>query len=116
MSPRPFPSIPEPFSRAWVATSLLITGRSRSVTAGRVADRTTAVHLLEGTGTVMLRTHIAKAAAVASLVIAASLAAPAVAFQPEAVSEAVSEFDTPAASSVLADAGWQAAPADAGWQ
>ncbi|MFJ4691549.1 hypothetical protein [Streptomyces sp. NPDC088766] len=54
----------------------------------------------------MLRTRIAKAAAVASLVIAASVAAPAVA--------SLSEADT--SFSVVADAGWQVAPADAGWQ
>ncbi|MFF9058112.1 hypothetical protein ACF09K_05290 [Streptomyces sp. NPDC014882] len=54
----------------------------------------------------MLRTRITKAAAVASLVVAASVAAPAVVF--------LSEADT--SSSVVADAGWQVAPADAGWQ
>ncbi|MET7848014.1 hypothetical protein ABZT48_07155 [Streptomyces avermitilis] len=56
----------------------------------------------------MPRTRIAQAAAVASLVVVASLAAPAVAFP--------SETDTVPAFSVLADAGWQAAPADAGRQ
>ncbi|MEU1039887.1 hypothetical protein ACFYP4_22275 [Streptomyces sp. NPDC005551] len=55
----------------------------------------------------MLRTRIAQATAVASLV-AAVLAAPAVAFP--------SGADAGPASSVLADAGWQTAPADAGWQ
>ncbi|MFG2354905.1 hypothetical protein [Streptomyces sp. NPDC048521] len=56
----------------------------------------------------MLRTRIAEAAAVASLVIVASLAAPAVAFR--------SEADAAPSSSVLADAGWQVTPADAGRQ
>jgi hypothetical protein len=56
----------------------------------------------------MLRTRIAEAAAVASLVIVASLAAPAVAFRSEAA--------VAPSSSVLADAGWQVTPADAGWQ
>ncbi|MFF7948865.1 hypothetical protein [Streptomyces griseorubiginosus] len=56
----------------------------------------------------MLRTRIAKAAAVASFVIVTALTGPAVAFP--------SEADAAATSSVLADAGWQLAPADAGWQ
>lgn len=57
----------------------------------------------------MLRSRIAQAAAVASVVIAASLTAPAVAF--------MSEADAAATSSVLAgDAGWQVAPTDAGRQ
>lgn len=56
----------------------------------------------------MLRTRIAKAAAVATLVIVASVAAPAVALR--------SGADAAVASPVLADAGWQVAPADAGWQ
>ncbi|WP_371667419.1 hypothetical protein OG985_07260 [Streptomyces sp. NBC_00289] len=56
----------------------------------------------------MLRTRLAKAAAVASLLVT-SLAAPALV--------SPSETDGPAvSSSVLADAGWQVAPADAGWQ
>ncbi|MFE9995938.1 hypothetical protein [Streptomyces avermitilis] len=56
----------------------------------------------------MPRTRIAQAAAVASLVVVASLAAPALAFPSEAAAVP--------ASSVLADAGWQIAPADAGRQ
>ncbi|MFJ1967520.1 hypothetical protein ACIO93_02505 [Streptomyces sp. NPDC087903] len=57
----------------------------------------------------MLRTRLAKAAAVASLLVVTSLAAPALV--------SPSETDGPAVSaSVLADAGWQVAPADAGWQ
>ncbi|WP_406835672.1 hypothetical protein ACICHK_03835 [Streptomyces sp. AHU1] len=57
----------------------------------------------------MLRSRIAQAAAVASVVIAASLTTPAVAF--------MSEADAAATSSVLAsDAGWQVAPTDAGRQ
>ncbi|WP_192582762.1 hypothetical protein [Streptomyces triticiradicis] len=57
----------------------------------------------------MLRTRIAKVAAVSSLVVAAVLAAPVVTHR--------STTDAVPASSVLAgDAGWQVAPADAGWQ
>ncbi|MGW3663131.1 hypothetical protein [Streptomyces sp. NPDC005141] len=57
----------------------------------------------------MLRTRIAKVAAVSSLVLAAALAAPVVTLHTTA--------DTVPTSSVLAvDAGWQVAPADAGWQ
>jgi hypothetical protein len=57
----------------------------------------------------MPRTRIARAAAVVSLVVVAALAAPAV----------TSAYGTDAAepSSVLvADAGWQVTPLDAGWQ
>ncbi|MFF7530468.1 hypothetical protein ACFZB2_15400 [Streptomyces bobili] len=54
----------------------------------------------------MLRTRIAQAAAIAFLVAVASLAAPAIASLSEADPFPV----------VVADAGWQIAPADAGWQ
>ncbi|MFD8740772.1 hypothetical protein ACFV06_38470 [Streptomyces sp. NPDC059618] len=57
----------------------------------------------------MLRTRIAKAAAVTSLVIAAALAAPVA--LPRSTSDAV-----PSSSVLASDAGWQVAPADAGWQ
>ncbi|MFF3615589.1 hypothetical protein [Streptomyces sp. NPDC002580] len=57
----------------------------------------------------MLRTRIAKVAAVSSLVVASALAAPVVTLW--------SAGDAAPASSVLrADAGWQTTPADAGWQ
>ena len=55
----------------------------------------------------MLRTRIAKVAAVSSLVVAA-LAAPVITLQ--------STAGTVPASVVVADAGWQVAPTDAGWQ
>ncbi|MEV7891014.1 hypothetical protein ACWD3I_47465 [Streptomyces sp. NPDC002817] len=57
----------------------------------------------------MPRTRIAKAVAVVSLVVTAALATPAV---PSAYGTDAAELS----SVVTADAGWQAAPTDAGWQ
>lgn len=57
----------------------------------------------------MLRTRIAQAAAVSTLVVAAALAAPVA--MPRSTADAV-----PASSVLASDAGWQVAPADAGWQ
>ncbi|CAM5365743.1 hypothetical protein ACFV83_13385 [Streptomyces pharetrae] len=59
----------------------------------------------------MLRTRIAQAAAVATLALTALLAAPAVAAQLGDADQAA-----PSATYALHDAGWQVAPADAGWQ
>ena len=57
----------------------------------------------------MLRSRIAKVAAVCSLVLAVALAAPVV--TPRFMADAV-----PSSSVLVADAGWQVTPADAGWQ
>ena len=56
----------------------------------------------------MLRTRIAKVAAVSSLIVAAALAAPVITVR--------STAGTVPASVLVADAGWQVAPTDAGWQ
>ena len=57
----------------------------------------------------MLRSRIAKVAAVCSLVLAVALAAPVV--TRPSTADAV-----PSSSVLVADAGWQVTPADAGWQ
>ncbi|MFE2546867.1 hypothetical protein [Actinacidiphila glaucinigra] len=57
----------------------------------------------------MLRSRIAKVAAVSSLVLAVAFAAPVVTLR--SMADAV-----PPSSVLVADAGWQVTPADAGWQ